>query len=91
MATVEWINGGGLLLDTVGILLTLIQLLLLRRQLKMDAQIKIMDSNREIVALGFDHPAMWLTMEEAEGTTPADGAITQRRYLQLWMNLMRKG
>ena len=54
----QLVNAGGLLAAAGGIPLTLAQLQLSRRQLKLDALIKIMDSNREIVTLGFEHPAV---------------------------------
>jgi hypothetical protein len=77
----------------VGILITLTQLVLLRRQLKLDALIKITDSNRAIVALGIDHPLVWPTSEGAPlaGTRGA-GCVEfelRRRYLQLWINHMQ--
>jgi hypothetical protein len=85
----ELANVGGLLVALAGILLTLIQLLLLRRQLKLDALIKIMDSNREIVALGFEHPVVWSAVETGSGALLAEEALAQRHYLQLWMNHMQ--
>ena len=48
----------GLLAAIVGIWLSLSQLVLLRRQLRLDSLIKIMDSNRELVSIGFEHPVV---------------------------------
>ena len=80
---------GGLLVALGGILLALLQLRLLRRQLKLDALIKIMDSNREIVALGFEYPALWSALEDNTATVFAEEAQARRRYLQLWINHMQ--
>lgn len=97
-ALAEWLEGvsaaeltnlGAFFAALLGICLTLFQLLLLRRQLKLDALIKIMDSNRQIVALGFEHPIVWAAMEGGAGTVFAEEALAQRRYLQLWMNHMQ--
>lgn len=85
----EIANTGILALAVVGIFLTVGQLLLLRRQLKLDALIKITDSNREIVGLGLQHPAVWTTLEGSPSTLLAEEALMQRRYLQLWMNHMQ--
>jgi hypothetical protein len=82
-------NVAGLFVAVVGIGFTLGQLVLLRRQLKLDALIRIMESNREIMAMGFEHPAVWAVME---GSTPPEvdaEILPQRRYLQLWMNHMQ--
>ena len=82
-------NVGGLLVALVGIAFTLLQVLMLRRQLKLDALIRIMDSNRAIVALGFEHPMLWSAMGEGAATLLGDEALAHRRYRQLWMNHMQ--
>ena len=69
--------------------LRLLRLFLLRRQLKLDALIRIMDSNRQIVALGFEHPVVWAALEGKAGAFLAEEALAHRRYLQLWMNHMQ--
>ena len=84
----ELANLGGLFVAVTGIALTLAQLRLFRRQLKLDALIKIMDSNREIVALGFEYPVVWAALESGAGTVLAEEARARRRYLQLWTNHM---
>ena len=86
---VELASVGGLFVALAGISFTLVQLGMLRRQLKLDALIRIMDSNRAIVALGFDHPVVWAAMEAQTGTVLADEALAHRRYRQLWMNHMQ--
>jgi hypothetical protein len=83
----ELANGVGLFVALAGIALTLAQLRLFRRQLQLDALIKIMESNREIVALGFAHPLVWAALES--GTVLAEEARARRRYLQLWTNHMQ--
>ncbi len=72
-----------------GIGLTLVQLHFFRRQLQLEALIQIMDSNREIVSLGFEHPDLWHALEAADGSLLAEEAATRRRYLQLWTNHMQ--
>lgn len=79
----------GLGVALVGICLTFLQLFLLRRQLKLDALIRIMDSNRQIVALGFEHPVVWAALEGKCGALLAEEILAHRRYLQLWMNHMQ--
>jgi hypothetical protein len=86
---VELASVGGLFVALAGISITLLQLVMLRRQLKLDALIRIMDSNRAILALGFDYPVVWAAMEEPAGTVLADEAMAHRRYRQLWMNHMQ--
>ncbi len=85
----QWAAGGGLCAAVAGIALTLAQLRLFRRQLKLDALIRIMDSNREIVTLGFEHPPVWSLIEGESGTVTAQEALARRRYLQLWTNHMQ--
>ncbi len=89
VGAVDVANVGGLFAAVVGISFTLLQLLMLRRQLKLDALIRIMDSNRAIVALGFEHPVVWGAMEEETATALGDEALLHRRYRQLWMNHMQ--
>jgi hypothetical protein len=93
MGAPEVANAGLLLVASVGILITLTQLVLLRRQLKLDVLIKITDSNRAIVALGIDHPLVWPTSEGSPfaGIHEADCVAVElrRRYLQLWINHMQ--
>ena len=86
---VDVANVGGLFAALAGICFTLLQWLMLRRQLKLDALIRIMDSNRAIVALGFEHPVVWAAMGEGSATTFGDEAVLHRRYRQLWMNHMQ--
>lgn len=81
-------NVAGLFVALVGMAFTLGQLVLLRRQLKLDALIRILDSNRAIVTLGFEHPTVAAVGEtEALDCTPGEVAAS-RRYLQLWINHM---
>lgn len=86
MGASELASLGGLVVALGSILLTLLQVRLLRRQLKLDALIKIMDSNREIVSLGFEHPVLWSAVDENSATVLAGEAQIHRRYLQLWIN-----
>ena len=85
----EVANVAGLFVAVVGIGFTLGQLVLLRRQLKLDALIQIMDSNRAIVALGFEHPAVWVALDSSTAPGVDAEVPLQRRYLQLLMNHMQ--
>jgi hypothetical protein len=89
VGAVDLANVGGLFAALAGIWLTFLQLLMFRRQLKLDALIRIMDSNRAIVSLGFDHPVVWAAMEEGTGAASGDESMAHRRYRQLWMNHMQ--
>ena len=82
----ELANMAGLFVALVGIGFTALQLVLLRRQLRLDALIQIMDSNRAIVALGIEHPEVWSAIGDAAES--AAEARRQRHYLQLWINHM---
>ncbi|HOW64847.1 MAG TPA: hypothetical protein P5186_18265 [Candidatus Paceibacterota bacterium] len=86
MGATELASLGGLAAAVGGILLALLQVRLLRRQLKLDALIKIMDSNREIVAMGFEYPVLWSALDDETATVFAEEARARRRYLQLWIN-----
>lgn len=85
----QLVNAGGLFAAAAGIALTLAQLGLFRRQLKLDALIKIMDSNRQIVSLGFEHPDVWSSLEGETSALQVEEAMARRRYLQLWTNHMQ--
>jgi hypothetical protein len=94
MGAPETTNAGLLLVASVGILITLTQLVLLRRQLKLDALIKITDSNRAIVAMGIAHPQFlppWGSSASAgsPGEAGSGERDLRRRYLQLWINHMQ--
>lgn len=89
VGAVDVANVGGLFAALAGISFTLLQLLMLRRQLKLDALIRIMDSNRAIVALGFEHPEVWAAMEVDTAIVFGEEAVVHRRYRQLWMNHMQ--
>ncbi len=89
LGAAEIASAAGLGVALVGIVLTFLQVFLLRRQLKLDALIRIMDSNRQIVALGFKHPLVWAALEGKCGALLAEEMLAHRRYLQLWMNHMQ--
>lgn len=74
---------------TVGIMLTLVQLKLLRRQLKLDALMKVMDSNRQIVSLGFSNKKLWESFYVQADLLNKDEQESRKRYFQLWLNHMQ--
>ena len=85
----EFASVFGLLVAIIGIWLTLSQLVLLRRQLRLDSLIKIVDSNRALVSIGFEYPVVWSALDSTSGTVLAEEARAQKRYVQLWLNHMQ--
>jgi hypothetical protein len=85
----EHANAGLLVVALVGICFTLTQLVLLRRQLKLDTLIKIIDSNRAIVSVGIEHPQIWPNIGANEWDAVHGQAEARRHYLQLWINHMQ--
>jgi hypothetical protein len=87
LSALGWGKEGALVAVLAGLAFTLVQLAMLRRQLQLDALLRIMEANRALVALGFAHPTVWTVMEDG----PVLGAEAQvrRRYLQLWLNHMQ--
>lgn len=78
-----------IVISCIAITLTLIQLSLLRRQLHLDALIKIVQSNRELMTMGFEKPALWEFFKGKWETVTDEAAKEQRRrYFQLWLNHM---
>jgi hypothetical protein len=65
-----------------GLLLVAIQMRGATRQREAESIVKLSDINRELLSLGFDHPALFKILEDA----PNADSITERRYLQLWLN-----
>lgn len=77
------------IISCVAIILTLIQIMLLRRQLRLDALIKVVQSNRELLAMGFDKPSLWeFFKQDWETVTDKSSQEQRRRYFQLWLNHM---
>jgi hypothetical protein len=66
----------------VGLLLVAVQMRGATRQREAESIVKLSDINRELLSLGFDHPALFKILED----TPDADPTTERRYLQLWLN-----
>jgi hypothetical protein len=65
-----------------GLLLVAVQIRSATRQREAESLVKIYDINRELLSLGFSHPALFAILQDAPDSDP----IWERRYLQLWLN-----
>lgn len=65
------------------VLFLYVQVRLFSRQLKLESLIRLKENNREILALGFDHPELFNVLNGNE----VDPEF-EKRYLQLWLNQM---
>ena len=81
MVDSQYIAAVSLILSFVSISLVLIQLYDNIAQRRIDASIRISDINRQLVSLGFSHPALFAVLHGE----PSDPTV-ERRYLQLWFN-----
>ncbi len=76
-----------LVISGIALFVSLSQMRLLRRQLHLDALIKIVDSNRQLLELGFEKPALWeFFVTDVARVTDKSAQEERRRYFQLWMN-----
>jgi hypothetical protein len=78
----EWKLSLDTLVAFAGFLVVAWQLWKANRQSKLDSEIRMLDSNRELIALGFDKPELFKVLKD---TGEADSEMEQR-YLQLWLN-----
>src|SRR5687768_7146209 len=81
MAQFDYVSATALVVSAISLSLVLMQLYDTITQRKIDANIRISDINRELVTLGFSHPALFNVLR-GEPTDP----IVECRYLQLWFN-----
>ncbi len=65
------------------VLFLYVQVRLFSRQLKLESLIRLKENNREILALGFDHPELFNVLN-GKDVEPE----MEKRYLQLWLNQM---
>lgn len=77
-----------LLISVVVTLFTERQVSLLNRQLRLDSLIKISDSNREIISIGFERPELWKVFYDSSKNDNGHQTEEIKRYLQLWFNHM---
>jgi hypothetical protein len=66
----------------VGLIFVALQLRDSTRQRRSDSLVKILDINRELIALGFAHPTLFAILAGKDNTDP----LWTQRYLQLWLN-----
>jgi hypothetical protein len=66
----------------LGLLLVVLQLREGVRERRSESLVEIYDINRELLSLGFEHPALFAIFEDAKDVNP----VLERRYLQLWLN-----
>ena len=66
----------------VGLVFVGLQLRAGTKQRTSDSLVKILDTNRELITLGFSHPHLFEILANEKETDP----IWTQRYLQLWLN-----
>jgi hypothetical protein len=75
----------GFLVALVGLAMNTFQVRMLVRQLRLDASIRLTDSNRRVVSVAIERPELWESMQVAEPTS-RDEAFRRDRLIQLWLN-----
>ena len=65
-----------------GFLVVIYQLRRNSIQRELDSVVKIGDTNRQLLTLGFSFPAVFKILDDAEGVDPA----LEKIYLQMWVN-----
>lgn len=79
------------LVEIMALGLIVIQLVYLRKQIRLDAFLKILVGNRELIGMGLNHPELLSVIEE--GKKDKEKAKVER-YAQIWINqiyLIHKG
>lgn len=51
-------------------------------QRELDSLVRLYDSNRQLISLGFEHPELFAVMADDDTVDP----VLRERFLQLWMN-----
>ncbi len=75
----------GFLVALVGLAMNTFQVRMLVRQLRLDASIRLTDSNRRVVSVAIERPELWESMHEAEPPSRHE-AFRRDRLIQLWLN-----
>jgi hypothetical protein len=75
----------GFLVALAGLGMNTFQVWMLVRQLRLDASIRLTDSNRRVVSVAIERPELWESMQVAEPTSRHD-AFRRDRLIQLWLN-----
>lgn len=75
----------GFLVALVGLAMNTFQVRMLVRQLRLDASIRLTDSNRRVVSVTIDRPEPWESMQVAEPTSRHE-AFRRDRLIQLWLS-----
>ena len=66
----------------IGLIFVAVQLRSSNRQRELESIVKLYDINRQLITLGFSHPALLEVLEDKEITH----SLSAKRYLQLWPN-----
>jgi hypothetical protein len=75
----------GFLVALVGLGMNTFQVRMLVRQLRLDASIRLTDSNRRVVSVAIERPELWEAIQIAEPRSSHDG-FRRDRLIQLWLN-----
>ena len=78
----HWVSLFSASISFIGLLFVAVQIRDSTRQRKSDSLVKILDTNRELIVLGFSHPPLFEILANGKDTNP----IWTQRYLQLWLN-----
>lgn len=78
----QWILAIQDVITFLGFVVVTIQLRDSGRQTRLESQVRVQDSTRELVSLGFANPQLF---EVLKGSKQVDHAVGDR-YLQLWLN-----
>ena len=81
----QWIASLSACIAFFGFLVVIVQVRDGNRQRRLESQIRLYDINRELITLGFSNPALFAILN---GTDEGRNPVVERRYLQLWLNLL---
>jgi hypothetical protein len=71
-----------IVISIIGLSIVILQLRIGNRQRESEALVKILDTNRHLLTLGFDRPEMFSILNDVKKVDP----MAERYYLQLWLN-----
>lgn len=72
----------GLICSFIGLMFVALQIRDATRQRETESIVKLYDANRQLLSLGFEHPALLKILEDKKIADP----VMQKRYLQMWLN-----
>jgi hypothetical protein len=82
MSLDHWVAVFSAVISFVGLLLVVLQLRDTTRQRESESLVELFDINRQLLSLGFSHPALFPILEDTKTADP----LWEKRYLQLWLN-----